>query len=133
MRQLGHYHATPEPPDTNRNKPKRIPPRISQYRKNGIDVSFPEIEKGNHLLNIFDSMGRCGQGMGGAEGFTWSEIHAYTSLTGIELSYEEVHLLKSLSDDYAYQLHKSKDQFVTAPYGDEKERVNNLDNFFNSI
>ena len=73
------------------------------------------------------------QGFSGIQALDWVDIKAYADLMGIDLTAEEVRLLKKLSEDYVNQFYKSKDQFANSPYTDENEHANSIDNLFNAF
>jgi hypothetical protein len=52
----------------------------------------------------------------GAVSVEWVDIHAYCSLTGLDLIPLEVEIIKDLSSAYVNQLHESKESTTPSPY-----------------
>ncbi|CAD7335322.1 hypothetical protein FIM10_02160 [Sphingomonadales bacterium 56] len=75
---------------------------------------------------LFDAGPSSPAGMGDAV-LGWTDLHAWQSITGIELQPWEARTLRRLSRDYLNQLHEAKKPGCSAPYDEAEQQAQNRD------
>lgn len=70
-----------------------------------------------YLLDYWQDLGLVGAGAAGAVPLSASEIYAWSSLYGVELTPWEFSVLRQLSQNYAVYLNKGENPDEPPPYG----------------
>ncbi len=105
------------PDDTTKTKDKRNRfTRYSTKNPDSTELSLPDVEGAEYLINLLHEAGPVGSNGYGVEGLKWSEIHSYTTLTGLFLCPWEVMLIKELSDVFASAYNEYNGKDCPPPY-----------------
>jgi len=116
VQHLAWLQATPE--TKSGEKPRA---RWSILKDRGSDlVELPVIETDKHILEWLLELGVFESSGYGPTPLPYTEIEAWSRLTGTVLTWEESRFLKMLSKEYCAQYHKSSDRDCPPPYTTEK-------------
>lgn len=86
-------------------------------------LTLPEIETHQRLITWLDEIGYYASGANGPVEIPWTEIQAWSQMTGTEITQKEALALKSLSRAYVGQYHKSSDPLASDPTKNEEYNV----------
>lgn len=116
MRHLAWLQATPE--RKSEGKPQT---RWQILEERGSDlVKLPEVDTDTHILEWLLELGIFEPSGYGPMPLTHKEIEAWSRLTGIIPTYEEIRFIRMLSREYCNQHGKSSDRDAPPPHTTEE-------------
>lgn len=93
------------------------------------ELDFPDVNFGFYLVGLFEEIGGIVQNGMAAVPITWTDLKSWADLSGLHLTYWELHTLKAMSDAYAQELSIADDPKKAPPYKtQEVYRAPDLDN-----
>ena len=91
--------------------------RIEYLKKSdSLLLKLPDITSAEYVIDLFYKAGICLQGFSGAIPLSWSELKAFSDLSGWMLNETESEMLMDMSKAYVASLNASKDVDAKAPY-----------------
>ena len=82
----------------------------------GETPQFPKIENGYYLIQYLQELSYGQYQNGSLMALDYNIIQAWVNLSGIEISFQEVKALISLSSSYVFTAHEAKDKEMKPPY-----------------
>lgn len=103
-------------------------------------LKLPEIEGAEYIVGLLQEAGLVSNGGMGVVPLTWSEIESWHRFTQLDLSIWERLMIRTLSEEYASELHRASAKDAPAPYVhvnevqiDRKAVANKIMNVFRSF
>lgn len=124
MRALAWWRATPEPAETSRakaDKKKRVS-RIRDAEERGLEIFLPDVEP--DVLYLVDTLLDAGPTSAAGMGFvpvTWTDLEAWSRVTGIELLPWEARLVRQLSAEWLAETDRSRSAKAPPPWEHTEE------------
>lgn len=106
-------------PDKEPKKNDRKTRASTLERVNPDSLTLPEVQSHQRLIKWMNEIGYYQTGAAGPVEVPWSEIQAWSQMTGTEITHKEALALKNLSRAYVSQYHKSSDPLASDPTKDE--------------
>ena len=114
-----------------------VPEKKKQTRREALGENklpdLPSVEYLSYLIEYLSELGFFSHGSMGAIPLTWSDIWAWQTLTGTNLSCRDSLTIRKLSTHYVAERTRAKDRNALPPYSRPLERAPDVDKRLKSI